>query len=342
MRAQEDALHSWPALGALLIRDNLVSESELKAVLFRERISGEQTISGRRLGELLIERGLIGPTQLARLLAEQYELPHVELDASEVKLQAAVLLPEELARRVSALPIRHFPDGSILVAVADPTIVHLADDLRHALGAPVRFAVATPEKIDAAITFVHRRPPASIDGGSRKTSSRDAVVTNVDRDDRETAPAAERERASTLDVEWRVPSAWPPLGALLIRDGLISEEELEDALGRLLADQYELPFVELTETAYERRAIAFLPDEIARRYSAVPIRVLPDGSLLVAVSDPTSALHADELRVAAGVPLHFAVAAPAAVAATIARAYGHTPGRLDDEPGQVHAESRFP
>lgn len=327
------ALHSWPALGALLIRDKLVSESDLKAVLVRQRISGEQSMSSRRLGELLIERGLIGPTQLARLLAEQWELPFVELDGWEVNLEAAMLLTEELARRLSALPIRHFPDGSVLVAVADPTSVHFSDDLRRALGAPVRFAVAAPEKIDAAITFVHQRPHALIERGSRETSSRDGVVMNVGPEDCDTAPAAERERTSTLDVERRVPSAWPPLGALLIRDGLISEEELEDALGRLLAEQYELPFVELTETAYERKAIAFLPDEIARRYSAVPIRVLPDGSLLVAVSDPTSALYADELRAAAGVPLHFAVAARDAVAAAIARAYEHTPGPLDDELG---------
>lgn len=173
---RENPPHSWRALGALLVRDELVSKSDLEAVLVRQRISGEQDISGGRLGELLVERGLVGPTQLARLLAEQYELPFVELDGSEVDLQAAMLVTEELARRLSALPIGEFPDGSVLVAVADPRSVDFSDELRRALGVPVRFAVAVPEKIDAAITFVHQRPHAFIEKGSREPSLRDAIV----------------------------------------------------------------------------------------------------------------------------------------------------------------------
>lgn len=232
-----DPVHSWRELGALLIRDKLVSKSDLEAVLVRQRISGEQSISGRRLGELLVERGLIGPTQLTRLLAEQYELPFVELDGSEVDLEAAMLLTEELARRLSALPISQFPDGSVLVAVADPMSAHFSDELRSAIGAPVRFAVAAPEKIDAAITFVHQRPHAFIERG-RETSSRDAIVMKVGLEDRDTDPASERERTRTSDPDRRDPPEWPPLGALLIRDGLVSEEELETALGLLHTERY--------------------------------------------------------------------------------------------------------
>src|SRR5438093_11557522 len=61
----EAALHPWPALGALLVRDGLVSKSELAAVLARQHISGQQRISGKRLGELLVERGLVTAAQVA-------------------------------------------------------------------------------------------------------------------------------------------------------------------------------------------------------------------------------------------------------------------------------------
>jgi type IV pilus assembly protein PilB len=331
----EAALHPLPALGALLVRDGVVSNGELAAVLARQRIAGEPRISGRRLGELLVERGLVTRTQVARVLAEQYELPFVELDGSEVNLQAAMLLSEKLARRFSALPISRLPDDSILVAVADPTSVLFSDDLRNVLRAPLRFAVAAPEKIDAAITYAHRR----LEAGA-------------------TAPVDGREHEPTFRVERSALPALPALGALLIRDGRVSEEELEAAVGqqrisgskrlgellvehglvtrdqvaRLLAEQYELPFVELSESVETPgAAAALLPGSIARRYSALPIRVFPDGSLLVAVSDPTTALHADELRAAAGIPLHFAVALPDAIAAAIARAYEEMPGKLDDE-----------
>jgi len=126
-----------------------------------------------------------------------------------------MLLTEEFARRLSALPISHFPDGSVLVAVADPTSVRFSDELRRALGAPVRFAVAAPEKIEAAITFVHQRPHAFVERGSRGTSSRDAIVMNVGLEDRDSAPASERERTRTSDLERRVPPEWPPLAAAM-------------------------------------------------------------------------------------------------------------------------------
>src|ERR687891_2888515 len=112
----EAAHHPWPALGALLLRDGLVREDELQAAL------EEQRGSGKRLGEVLVERGTVTRTQVARVLAEQHELPFIELAESDVQIEAATLLPEDLARRYTALPMA-IENGSILVAVADPTNV---------------------------------------------------------------------------------------------------------------------------------------------------------------------------------------------------------------------------
>ena len=51
------------------------------------------------------------------------------------------LLSESLARRYLALPIRRAGDGLVL-AIADPTNLHAADDLRLALGMCFRCVVA--------------------------------------------------------------------------------------------------------------------------------------------------------------------------------------------------------
>src|ERR671918_2917311 len=134
----EAAHHPWPALGALLLRDGLVREAELEAALTTQRGSG------KRLGEVLVERGIVTRTQVARVLAEQHELPFIELAESEVQVEAAIRLPEELARRYTALPVSVLPDESLLVAVADPTNVLHSDELRLALGRPLRFGVAAP------------------------------------------------------------------------------------------------------------------------------------------------------------------------------------------------------
>ena len=60
---------------------------------------------------------------VSRVLAEQHELEFVELDIPSIETEAAMLLPESLARRYRALPIRFLEDGYVLVAVADPTNV---------------------------------------------------------------------------------------------------------------------------------------------------------------------------------------------------------------------------
>ncbi len=147
----EAAHHPWPALGALLVREELVRTDELESAL------EEQRASGHRLGEILVERGIVTRTQVARVLAEQHELPFIELAESDLEIEAATLLPEDLARRYSALPVSVEPDGSLLVAVADPTNVLQSDELRLALGVPLRFGVAAPDAIDAAIAFIHQQ-----------------------------------------------------------------------------------------------------------------------------------------------------------------------------------------
>src|SRR3970282_381399 len=63
----------------------------------------------------------------------------------------------------------------------------------------------------------------------------------------------------------------------------------------------------------EPATAALLPKEIARRYAALPIGFLPDGSLRVVVADPTNVLYSDELHLALGGPLSLAAAAPNAI-----------------------------
>jgi type IV pilus assembly protein PilB len=153
----EAAHHHWPALGTLLIRAGLVTEDVLESALT------EQRRSGKRLGEILMERGDVTRTQLARMLAEQHELPFLDLEEGQVDAQAAILLPEELGRRYSALPVKFNEDDSLLVAVADPTNLLHSDELRLALGVPLRFGVAAPDAIEAAIALVHQQALALVD-----------------------------------------------------------------------------------------------------------------------------------------------------------------------------------
>ena len=148
----EAARNPWPALGTLLVRDEVISPEQLELALATKLATPEV-----RLGEILVEQGACTRAQIARVLAEQHELEYVELEDSMIEPEASGLLSEALARRYLALPVRFNDDGTLLVAVADPTNVLFSDELRLALRMPIRVGVASSDSIEAAISRVARR-----------------------------------------------------------------------------------------------------------------------------------------------------------------------------------------
>ena len=175
----EAARNPWPALGTLLVRDGALTPEQLELALAEKRLKPEV-----RLGEILVENGFATRAAVSRVLAEQHELEFVELDFPSIEIEAAVLLPENLARRYRALPIRFLDDGSVLVAVADPTNVMFSDELRLALGMPVRVCVATPEVIDLAITKINDGASISIEEvvTDAQETEDDATVLDLNHD----------------------------------------------------------------------------------------------------------------------------------------------------------------
>ncbi len=138
--------------------------------------------------------------------------------------------------------------------------------------------------------------------------------------------------------------AWLPLGSLLLREGLISAEQLELALldqqqvgrrlgeilvdlgwvtsrdvARALSEQYELDFLDLASFPIDEGAARLLPEELAYRYQALPVAFLPEEVVLVAIADPTDVGACDELRRLLPHPIRLAVADAADLEQAIAR-----------------------
>jgi len=123
-------------LGALLTEAGLLDRTEIDYALACARESG------KRLGEVLVEHGLVSPQEVVRLVAAQRGLPFVDVRRMAIDPAAAKLFPAELAHDFRSLPIG-FVRGLPVVAVADPT----DDDAMHGTRSVlhcVRF-VASPE-----------------------------------------------------------------------------------------------------------------------------------------------------------------------------------------------------
>ena len=120
---------AWLPLGALLVREGLISNEQLETALI------DQQGTGLRLGELLVQWGWVASDAISRALAEQYELDFVDLDATEIDPTAVERLSARDARHYDAMPIRMLENGHLLVGVADPTDVGVSEELRALLGA---------------------------------------------------------------------------------------------------------------------------------------------------------------------------------------------------------------
>jgi type II secretion system (T2SS) protein E len=131
-------------LGTLIFRAGLLPAETIENAL------EEGVKTGRRLGEILVERNLIKEEDLTRLLAGQKGLPFVSLRERTIEPEAARLLAEDQARLFTALPIG-FEEGVPVVAVADPTNDVLNRNIREALGQEARFVVVARSELNDVI-----------------------------------------------------------------------------------------------------------------------------------------------------------------------------------------------
>jgi type IV pilus assembly protein PilB len=157
------------------------------------------------------------------------------------------------------------------------------------------------------------------------------------------------------------------LGALLLRNGLLTPEQLADALeekaqvgGRLgeivvrkgwlteeaiaraLAEQQHAEFVDLAASPPNPAAATLLPEKFARRYRAVPVRFLDENTILVAVADPTNVVNVDHLNVALGLEVRMAVATESDIAAALERVHPPSAEQDDDLELEVEVEDGEP
>src|SRR3954470_11895515 len=138
-------------LGELLVHGAGLSRQHLQ-----EALAAQQAGPAKRIGELLVEHGFTTSKSVAQALAHQHGLQFVDLARVEVEPAATSLLTEQFARRAQVLPVRFLAENTVLVAIADPTNVTTADDLRLALGLNIKLAVADAAALEGTIERTYR------------------------------------------------------------------------------------------------------------------------------------------------------------------------------------------
>ncbi len=138
------ASKSTKRLGELLLDAGVIAEAQLTEAL------EEQKRTGKRLAQIFIERGLLAKGEAGRWLALQQGYEYVNLTAEPIDVHIAQLLPEAFVRRLMALPIRQ-ESKELIVAMADPSDILAIDEISRATGLRVQPVFTTETDLEWAI-----------------------------------------------------------------------------------------------------------------------------------------------------------------------------------------------
>jgi MSHA biogenesis protein MshE len=137
-------------LGDILLQQGLVSENQLQQILTLQK----QT--GKKIGRLLIETGVLTEEMLANGLARQLRIPFVDLKTFPFRAEVVRLLNESVARRFRALVLEDRGD-TLLLAFGDPLDLFAFDELTRLLKRPIAIAAVPESQLILAFDRLYRR-----------------------------------------------------------------------------------------------------------------------------------------------------------------------------------------
>ncbi|HEY5997262.1 MAG TPA: ATPase, T2SS/T4P/T4SS family [Candidatus Deferrimicrobiaceae bacterium] len=131
-------------LGELLVETGLLNEESLGQVL------AEQRTRRAKLGEVIVALGLATEEEIAQALSLQLGIPFIALSQTPVEPQAVELISEKVARKHLIIPIM-IEQRDLHIAMADPLSFEAFEDVRFASGYTIRPSIATRSDILWAI-----------------------------------------------------------------------------------------------------------------------------------------------------------------------------------------------
>ncbi|REJ86154.1 MAG: hypothetical protein DWQ36_21920 [Acidobacteria bacterium] len=214
-------------LGQLLLERGLITRSELNRALEHQRLTGG------RLGTTLLEISSIDEEDMLKVLGAFFEVPTASAkDLSEIPRGVLELLPRELARRYTVIPFR-LRGNTLYLASPQPLDLSIESEIAAITSRLVRGAVALEVRICEALNrYYHEPVPVRMIGLMRRLSAGDRV--------RDTQPLqVSKSRASEEDASPQRPADDPSaVTQEWLSDSSLSDDDaaLAGSTGKLVFD----------------------------------------------------------------------------------------------------------
>ena len=183
-------------LGRRLVEAGLLHADQLEAALKRQSRTGERGV-GKRLGEVIVEMGLVDEADLLPLLGEQLGVAGIKLRESLVDPAVIPLVPRNVATRLAVLPLA-IVDDELTVAMTDPKDTATLMTLSRIVDASIQRLRQSGDTRFADIRSIRLRPVLTLHHSIERLIPRcyeadfstDAVTADHDDDDLQMQPDA--------------------------------------------------------------------------------------------------------------------------------------------------------
>ena len=138
-------------LGELLVEGGLITPAQLQSAITHQKIARG------RLGSNLVALGYISEEVLMDFLSHQTGVPQMDVRNIEVPPQVLKLVPHRLADQFTVLPITTQEPKSLVLAMSDPSDLNAVDSARFASGLHIQPVVASHSALRKAISDLYRR-----------------------------------------------------------------------------------------------------------------------------------------------------------------------------------------
>jgi type IV pilus assembly protein PilB len=170
-------------LGEMLLENGVISQDQLDEVLVRQKAE-----KGSRIGRLLVDLGYATETQICEVVAEQLNIPAADMVAADITNEALAKVSRELAVKYVCVP--WFVEGrDLYLIMADPTNLAAADAVAFHSGLKVKPVVAPESEIQTALERLYAGEEQSL-----------AQFDNIDVAD-QLSVVSEEESEATTDAE---------------------------------------------------------------------------------------------------------------------------------------------
>lgn len=135
-------------LGDILVQAGMITPDQLAGAIEAQKKTKD------RLGKTLIQMGFITEENLIKTLAHQLKITFVNLKEEKIDLSLAKLIPNKIARRYGVVPLARM--GQVLmVAMADPLNIFALDDLAFKTGLEIEPVIASEQDILHALDTLY-------------------------------------------------------------------------------------------------------------------------------------------------------------------------------------------